>query len=122
MIGATVSEIESDAIAPAAARREMGGRWLLRWLRWTGWSRLLNRPARRWPGCPTSLNPEIGDGGLQLLRLRRQFLRRRRHLLRRAGVLLRHLVQLLDCLIDLVRADVLFAARGTDLGLSLIHI
>jgi hypothetical protein len=33
-----------------------------------------------------------------------------------AGVLLRHLVELLDRLVDLDRADILFAAGGADLG------
>ena len=57
---------------------------------------------------------EVGDGGLQLLGLGRQFLGSRRHLFRGTGILLDHLVELLDSLIDLVGADVLLATGGGD--------
>ena len=78
------------------------------------------------PGCGNPciaagsviVDPEEPDGGLQLLRLRRQFLRGRRHLFRSRRILLRHLVKLLDRLIDLIRPDILFATGGFALDLA----
>ncbi len=77
---------------------------------------------RRPPNCTATVfryrtgDPEICNTCLQLLGLCRQFLRCRRHLFRGAGVLLRHLVQLLNCLVDLVAANALLAAGGTNFG------